>query len=120
MFSLNHNQSTQPGANRGRLPRVCVIGAGCSGMTATKAMKDRGIPVKCFEKGSDVGGLWRFGNDNGMSGVYKSLHINTHRDRMEYADFPMPRHYPDYPSHKLIWEYLRITPKRSACTRTSH
>ncbi len=105
MLSFNNDESKN--SNRGRLPRVCVIGAGCSGMTATKSLKDRGIPVTCYEKGSDIGGLWRFGNDNGMSSVYKSLHINTHRDRMEFADYPMPPDYPDYPSHKLIWEYFK-------------
>lgn len=93
--------------NEGRLPRVCIIGAGCSGMTAAKALKDAGIPFDCYEKGSDIGGLWRFGNDNGMSNIYKSLHINTHRDRMEYRDYPMPDHYPDYPSHELIYDYFK-------------
>ena len=93
--------------NEGILPRVCIIGAGCSGMTAAKAMKDAGIPFDCYEKGSDIGGLWRFGNDNGMSSVYKSLHINTHRDRMEYRDYPMPHDYPDYPSHSLIYSYFQ-------------
>lgn len=94
------------------LPRVCVIGAGCSGMAAAKALKDKGIPFDCYEKGGDIGGLWRFGNDNGMSSVYKSLHINTHRDRMEYRDLPMPDHYPDYPGHKLIFEYFQDYARR--------
>lgn len=90
-----------------RLPRVCVIGAGCTGMTVSKALRDKGVPFDAYEKGSDVGGLWRFNNDNGMSSIYRSLHINTHRDRMEYRDFPMPDSYPDYPGHELIWQYFR-------------
>lgn len=89
------------------LPRVCVIGAGCSGITTAKALKDQNIPFDVYEKGSDIGGLWRIHNDNGMSSIYKSLHINTHRDRMEYRDMPMPDHYPDYPGHKLIHDYFR-------------
>lgn len=89
------------------LPRVCVIGAGCSGLTVSKSLKDRGIPFDTYEAGSDIGGLWRFGNDNGMSNIYKSLHINTHRDRMEYRDYPMPLDYPDYPGHELIWKYFK-------------
>ncbi|MCB1138746.1 MAG: NAD(P)-binding domain-containing protein [Leptospiraceae bacterium] len=93
--------------NEGRLPRVCIIGAGCSGMAAAKALKDEGIPFDCYEKGSDIGGLWRFGNDNGVSNIYESLHINTHRDRMEYRDYPMPDDYPDYPSHRLIFSYFQ-------------
>ncbi|MCR9141002.1 MAG: NAD(P)-binding domain-containing protein [bacterium] len=89
------------------LPRVCVIGAGCSGIATAKALKDRDIPFDVYEKGSDIGGLWRIHNDNGMSSIYKSLHINTHRDRMEYRDMAMPEHYPDYPGHKLIHDYFR-------------
>lgn len=85
---------------------VCVIGAGSSGITVCKALKDAGIPFDCYEKGSEVGGNWRFGNDNGMSNIYKSLHINTHRERMQYEDFPMPKDYPDFAGHELILKYF--------------
>ena len=34
-----------------------------------------------------------------MSSSYRSLHINTSRERMEYSDFPMPKSYPDFPHH---------------------
>ena len=56
-----------------------------------------GIAFDCFEAGSEVGGNWRYGNDNGMSSAYRSLHINTSRQLMEYARFPMPEDLPDYP-----------------------
>ena len=52
--------------------------------------------MDCFELGSDVGGNWRYGNDNGLSSAYDSLHINTSRQLMEYAAFPMPADLPDY------------------------
>lgn len=99
-------------SNRTELPRVCVIGAGCSGISVAKALKDQNIPFDVYEKGSDIGGLWRIQNDNGMSSVYKSLHINTHRDRMAFRDLPMPDHYPDYPGHKLIHDYFQSYCKR--------
>src|SRR5262245_24625278 len=41
-----------------------------------------------------------------MSSAFRSLHINTSRDRMEYSDFPMPRDYPDFPHHKQIARYF--------------
>ncbi|BDA77267.1 monooxygenase [Leptospira kobayashii] len=88
------------------LPRVCVIGAGSSGITVIKSLKENGIPFDCYEKGSDVGGNWRYKNDNGLSNIYKSLHINTHRDRMEYRDYPMPTDYADYPNHEPIQKYF--------------
>ncbi|MBA2504437.1 MAG: NAD(P)-binding domain-containing protein [Thermoleophilaceae bacterium] len=85
---------------------VCVIGAGSSGIAACQVLKARGIPFQCFEKGSGVGGNWRYGNDNGMSAAYKSLHINTHRDLNTYATLPMPSEYADFPHHTEMQEYF--------------
>lgn len=88
------------------LPRACVIGAGASGITAAKALLEAGIPFDCFEMSDRVGGNWVFGNANGVSSAYRELYINTSRERMEYSDFPMPRHYPDFPHHSQIAEYF--------------
>jgi cation diffusion facilitator CzcD-associated flavoprotein CzcO len=88
------------------LPSACVIGAGSSGIAALKSLHERGLPVACFEKSDRVGGNWVFGNRNGMSSAYRSLHINTSRERMEYSDFPMPASYPDFPHHTQIAEYF--------------
>jgi dimethylaniline monooxygenase (N-oxide forming) len=85
---------------------ICVIGAGSSGLTTIKALKDQNIPFDCFEKGSGIGGNWRYENDNGMSSAYRSLHINTSREMMAYEDFPMPDDYPDYPHHSQILAYF--------------
>jgi cation diffusion facilitator CzcD-associated flavoprotein CzcO len=89
-----------------KLPTACVIGAGSSGIAAAKKLRDAGIEIDVFEKSDRVGGNWVFGNRNGMSAAYRSLHINTSRDRMEYADFPMPRDYPDFPHHTQIARYF--------------
>jgi dimethylaniline monooxygenase (N-oxide forming) len=86
--------------------RVCVIGAGSSGIAAAQVLHARGIPFDCFEVGSSVGGNWRYLNDNGMSSAYRSLHINTSRQQMEYKAFPMPADLPDYPSHWQIAQYF--------------
>src|SRR6185437_12087031 len=88
------------------LPTVCVIGAGSSGIAAAKALHVRGFGFDCFEKSDRVGGNWVYGNCNGMSSAYRSLHINTSRERMEYSDFPMPREYPDFPHHTHIASYF--------------
>jgi cation diffusion facilitator CzcD-associated flavoprotein CzcO len=86
--------------------RACIIGAGSSGITALQVLRADGIEVDCFEMGSGVGGNWRYGNDNGVSSAYRSLHINTSREAMEYAAYPMPADLPDYPSHWQIAAYF--------------
>jgi thioredoxin reductase len=86
--------------------KVCVIGAGSSGIAACQVLHARGIPFDCFEKGSEVGGNWRFENDNEMSSAYRSLHINTSRGLMAYKTYPMPDDYPDYPNHFQIARYF--------------
>ena len=86
--------------------RVCIIGAGSSGIAAAQVLHARGIEFDCFETGSQVGGNWRYDNDNGMSSAYRSLHINTSRQLMEYRTFPMPEDLPDYPNHWQIAEYF--------------
>jgi cation diffusion facilitator CzcD-associated flavoprotein CzcO len=88
------------------LPTACVIGAGSSGIAAAKGLHQRGIPFDCIEKSDQVGGNWVFGNNNGMSSAYRSLHINTSRARMEYSDYPMPLSYPDFPHHTEIARYF--------------
>jgi hypothetical protein len=85
---------------------VAVIGAGSSGLTVLKALLEAGLPAVCFERGSRVGGNWVFNNDNQQSRIYRSLRINTSRDRMQFSDFPMPAEYPDYASHEQVARYF--------------
>ena len=88
------------------MSRVCVIGAGSSGLASCQVLHARGIAFDCFEAGSSVGGNWRYNNDSGRSSAYRSLHANSSRRSMQYASFPMPDDYPDYPSHRMIAAYL--------------
>ncbi len=86
--------------------RVCVIGAGSSGIATCQVLAARGISFDCFEAGSRVGGNWRYGNDNEMSSAYRSLHINSSKQSMQYASYPMPASYPDYCGHTSIARYF--------------
>jgi dimethylaniline monooxygenase (N-oxide forming) len=83
-----------------------VIGAGASGIAAVKALQEQGFAFDCIEASDRVGGNWVFRNRNGMSSSYRSLHINTSRERMEFSDFPMPASYPDFPHHTHIAAYF--------------
>jgi dimethylaniline monooxygenase (N-oxide forming) len=92
---------------------VCIIGAGSSGMTSAKALKEKGVPFVCFEIGSDIGGMWRYENDNGLSSAYRSLHIDTSRKSLGYSDFPIPDHHRDFLSHREFVQYLEAYADRS-------
>lgn len=85
---------------------VCIVGAGSSGVTCAKALLERGVAFDCFEKGSALGGMWRYENDNGMSCAYRSLHIDTSRRNLGYSDHPIPAHLPDFMSHEDVLVYL--------------
>lgn len=77
-----------------------------SGLTAVKALGDWGIPHTCFEASDDVGGNWYFRNPNGRSSAYRSLHIDTSKNAISFADFPMDESYPDFPHHSEIHQFL--------------
>ncbi|MBF6149147.1 flavin-containing monooxygenase [Nocardia nova] len=87
-------------------PRTAVIGAGISGLTAGKMLGDYGVPYVCFESSDRVGGNWAFGNPNGHSSAYRSLHIDTSKHQLSFRDFPMPEEFPDFPHHTQIKQYL--------------
>ena len=85
--------------------RYCVIGAGSSGLAATKNLLERGFAVDCFEREDEVGGNWNFGKPN--SRVYSSTHLISSKPFTQFPDFPMPDAYPDYPHHSHMLEYFQ-------------
>lgn len=85
---------------------ICIIGAGSSGMTVAKALKEKGLAPDIFEKGSDIGGMWRYQNDTGQGSCYASLHIDTSRPNLGYSDFPLDPALPDFPSHAQFLKHL--------------
>ncbi len=89
------------------LPKACIIGAGCSGFTTAKRLKDLGIPYDCFESSDEVGGNWYYKNPNGMSACYASLHIDTSKWRLAFEDYPVPADWPDFPHHSELFQYFK-------------
>ena len=87
--------------------RACIIGAGCSGFTTAKRLKDAGIAFDCFEMSDDIGGNWYYQNPNGRSACYQSLHIDTSKWRLAFEDYPVPVAWPDFPSHAQLLQYFR-------------
>jgi dimethylaniline monooxygenase (N-oxide forming) len=92
---------------------VCIVGAGSSGVTLAKALKEKDVAFDGYEIGSGIGGMWRYENDNGLSSAYRSLHIDTSRNNLGYADFPIPDSYPDFLSHAEVLEYLEAYAERA-------
>ncbi|MBB1012971.1 NAD(P)-binding domain-containing protein, partial [Dietzia kunjamensis] len=85
---------------------IAVIGAGISGLTTLKMLRDYGIDAVCFEASDRIGGNWAFDNPNGSSSAYRSLHIDTSKHQLSFRDFPMPEEFPDFPHHSQIKQYL--------------
>lgn len=85
---------------------VALIGAGCSGFTTAKRLKDAGIAFDWFEASDRIGGNWAYDNPNGMSSAYQSLHIDTSKWRLQFEEFPVPEGWPDFPHHSLIAQYF--------------
>ena len=87
-------------------PTAAIIGAGISGLTAGKMLGDYGVGYSCFESSDRIGGNWAFGNPNGRSSAYRSLHIDTSKHQLSFRDFPIPAEFPDFPHHTQIKQYL--------------
>uniref|UniRef100_A0ABD2WP52 Flavin-containing monooxygenase n=1 Tax=Trichogramma kaykai TaxID=54128 RepID=A0ABD2WP52_9HYME len=81
-------------------PKVCVIGAGVSGLAATRAVSERSdeLDLVAFERNSEVGGLWIYDESqdkdaHGLpvhSSVYANLRTNLPGVLMSFFDFPYP------------------------------
>ncbi|VEG90904.1 flavin-containing monooxygenase [Legionella spiritensis] len=88
-------------------PKIGIIGAGPSGITAAKNLLQQGLTnITVFEKNHRPGGNWVFDERNAHSSIYETTHIISSRRLSEYDDFPMPADYPDYPSHVQILRYF--------------
>lgn len=88
--------------------RVCVIGAGPSGLTAAKNLLQVGLRnIVVYEKGDQVGGNWVFSTRPGHSSVFETTHTVSSKRMSQFEDFPMPADYPDYPSHRQMLAYFQ-------------
>lgn len=84
---------------------IAIIGAGASGIGVGKALRQAGIEdFEIIEATARFGGNWQ--PDGPASKMYDSVHLISSRRNTQFADFPMPRDYPDYPRHTLVFDYL--------------
>lgn len=98
-----------------RTSTVCVVGAGSSGLAAAKNLLDVGIDVNVFERENSLGGNWNYGKP--CSRVYQSTHTISSKRCTQYTGFSMPRHFPEYPHHSQILQYLQAYAERFGLNR---
>ena len=88
--------------------RICVIGAGPSGLTTLKNLRQAGLEqVVCYEAADAIGGNWVYREAEGHSSVYASTHLISSKKLSQFEDFPMPQDYPDFPSHRQVLAYFK-------------
>ncbi|KAK0395937.1 hypothetical protein QR680_001497 [Steinernema hermaphroditum] len=87
--------------------RVAIVGAGVSGLAATRCALLYGATPVVFEAASEVGGLWHFKDDpNDGPSVMKNTVINTSKEMTAFSDFVPAQEAPVFMSHSDIHRYL--------------
>lgn len=87
---------------------VAIVGAGPAGLACLKALTGVVNRVVCYEKQSQLGGLWNYdwrtGNVHGS--MYQGLWSNGPKECVEYADYSFLQHFgrplPSYPPRAVI------------------
>ena len=79
---------------------VGIIGAGVSGLVTAKTMREHGFSVVVFEIEIELGGVWA------STRRYPNVTTQNTRDTYTFSDFPMPKHYPEWPTGPQVQEYL--------------
>ena len=105
--------------------RVCIIGAGPSGLAQLRAFqsaeaKGAAIPeVICYEKQSDWGGLWNYTWRTGVDehgnpchgSMYRYLWSNGPKEGLEFADYTFEEHFgkpiASYPPRAVLFDYIK-------------
>lgn len=80
--------------------KIGIIGAGFSGLSSAKFLKEFGHDVKVFEKEADVGGVWS------KSRAYQGLTTQNVKETYYLSDLPMPKEYPEYPGSGQVQAYM--------------
>ena len=97
--------------------RMCIIGAGASGLCAARhiikineftSATSKLTPV-IYEYTDCVGGTWVYNEDTGSeihSSMYKNLYTNLPKEVMAFPDYPFPPSSNSYLHHTEISKYL--------------
>jgi dimethylaniline monooxygenase (N-oxide forming) len=86
--------------------KVAVIGAGVSGVAAMRHLAARGVDVVAFERSADIGGLWVYHDEPGVTTAYRSLHTKGPRESFGYPDAAMDPKGSVFPGWEDVVRYL--------------
>lgn len=89
--------------------RVCVVGAGPSGLTCARQMLDYGFDVVLYERSTRIGGLFAYNEDgsDGQPSVMRSTIMNTSKELSAFSDFPAPKELPNFMHNTKVAAYFR-------------
>lgn len=87
--------------------RVCIVGAGCSGLGAIKICLENGFEPVCFEKETDIGGMWNLSEDASRFSVYDPIKTLSSKIFHMYSDFPFRKEDPIFCNHDGFQQYLK-------------
>ncbi|KAI1321100.1 putative dimethylaniline monooxygenase [Xylariaceae sp. FL0255] len=90
---------------------VAVIGAGSSGLSMLKTLREDGFKATCYERRTQVGGLWAYTEDKAMTTALRSTMANISKYTCGMSDFPMPDKYPHYMAQWDFQEYMETYAK---------
>ncbi|OKH29619.1 hypothetical protein NIES2101_43215 [Calothrix sp. HK-06] len=83
-----------------KIKKVCVIGAGISGLVTAKTFIEEGYDVTVYEKLGAIGGVWE------KSRRYPDIITQTPGRIYAYPDYPLPDCYPEWPTGEQVNAYL--------------
>lgn len=96
---------------------IAIVGAGLSGLMTARTLLAYGHRVTVFEKENTLGGVWN------PVRRYPGLTTQNTRDSYAFSEFPMPKHYPEFPTGAQMFDYLSEFAGQSGLTpylRTGH
>ena len=116
--------------------RICIIGAGPSGLAQLWAFhkaktKGREIPdIVCYEKQEKVGGLWNYNWRTGVDeagntchgSMYRYLWSNGPKEGLGFADYTFKEHFrksiPSFPPREVLLDYVEGRLKKTEMADT--
>ncbi|KAK3300687.1 uncharacterized protein B0H64DRAFT_381551 [Chaetomium fimeti] len=96
--------------------RVCIVGAGPSGLVAAKSLlwdAPRGtFDVTLFDSQTRIGGLWPLHKDDSTGLVHPRMVANQSKHTVHFSDLAWPEDAPNLPRAWQIGQYLSEYQKR--------